>query len=150
MAAKDAHLMLTNTNEFFEILDYEFHRAARYKNDLTLLFIKLSNLSEIAKNYGQLAATRVFSKIERLIRDNIRASDREFIYGNDELMIILPQTPKEGAHSMVPKLKHLIGRCFLTEGKESRVTITPKFGIASYPHDALTKDGVVKMVDKVL
>lgn len=149
MSARDAQLTLSNTNEFFEMLDYEFSRASRYKNDVTLLFVKLGNINKIATDYGQLTAARILSKIERLIRDNIRSSDREFIYGNDEFMIIFPQTSKEGGDRIIPKLRELIERCSFTNGDELSVKIAPQFGIASYPHDALTKDGVVKLVNNI-
>jgi diguanylate cyclase (GGDEF)-like protein len=149
MAGRDSQLMMTTSYDFFDMLDYEFKRAARYNNEVTLLFIKLSNLGEVSTRYGQLTASRVLSKIERLIRENIRSSDREFIYGSDEFMLILPQTPKEGANCMIPKLKRLMEHCYFISGDETHVTIIPKFGIASFPHDALTRDGVVKMADNV-
>ena len=138
------------TNNFYEILDYEFHRAARYKNVVTLMFIKIGHLDKISRNYGQLAAASILWEIERLIRDNIRHADREFIYGNDEFMIILPHTAKEGANRMVSKLKRLIEGYPFTNGKESGVSLTPKFGIASYPHDVQTKDGVVKLANNIM
>jgi hypothetical protein len=36
--------------------------------------------------------------------------------------------------------------CF-SNGKEPCITIAPKFGVASYPYDAQTRDGVVKLAD---
>jgi len=135
MPTSDALPVSFNTSQFYEILDYEFKRAERYKNAVTLMFIKLGQLDEIERNDGQLTAARVLKEIEHLISGNIRRADRGFIYGNDELMIILPNTPKNGADCMVPKLQRLIESHPVTSESGVPVTLSPKFGIASFPHD---------------
>jgi diguanylate cyclase (GGDEF)-like protein len=135
MPKNDALPVSFNTSQFYEILDYEFKRAERDKNAVTLMFIKLGQLEEIERNYGQLTAARVLKEIERLISGNIRRADRGFIYGNDEFMIILPNTPKNGASCMVPKLQRLIESHAITNESGEPVTLSPKFGIASFPHD---------------
>ena len=148
MTASNEQFQPSNEHNFYQMLDYEFNRASRYQYDVTLLFIKLWNLNEIRNLYGQLTATLILSKIEGLIKENIRSCDHEFIYGNDELMIIVPQTPKDKAQLMMLKLKRIIEEFCFTNEKNACITITPKFGIASYPYDSLTRDGVVKLADK--
>ena len=131
----DALPVSFNTSQFYEILDYEFKRAERYKNAVTLMFIKLGQLEEIERDHGQPTAARVLKEIECLICGNIRRVDRGFIYGNDEFMIILPNTPMHGANCMVPKLQRLIEGHPITNESGAPVTLSPKFGIASFPHD---------------
>ena len=135
MPSNDALPVSFNTSQFYEILDYEFKRAERYKNAVTLMFIKLEQLGEIERNHGQPTAARVLREIEGLICGNIRCADRWFIYGHDEFMIILPNTPKNGAHCMVPKLQQLIESHLFTNENGVPVTLSPKFGIASFPQD---------------
>ena len=141
MAVVDSASGSSDTGLFYEILNYEFDRASRYNNAVTLMFIKFDQLNEIGRNYGQLAVSRIIWEVERLIRDNIRRADRGFVYGQDEFMIILPNTPKEGANRMIPKLKQLIEHHLLASGRGAH--ISPQFGIASYPHDVRTGNGVV-------
>ena len=121
-------------NSFFEMLDYEFRRAIRYKNAVTLMFIKLCRLDEIVGTHGQTAAECIMSEIERIIRSNIRNTDRQFIYGKDEFMIILPNTPKKSAISLIPKLQRLIGEYRYSNGRGTSLNLTPKIGLASYPN----------------
>ena len=137
MPTNDALSVLFNTGHFYEILDYEFKRAERYNNAVTLMFIKLEQLVEIERNHGKPTAARVLKEIEGLICGNIRCADRWFIYGNDEFMIILPNTPMNGAHCMVPKLQQLIESHPFTIESGVPVTLSPKFGIASFPHDGV-------------
>lgn len=144
-----ANAISSKTSYFFEILDYEFHRAMRYKNAITLVFIKLCHLDEIARNYGQVTAESMISEIERLIRSNIRHTDRGFMYGKDELMIILPNTQKDGARSMIPKLQRLIESYHYKNQKGPSVPLTPKFGIASYMHNTETMSDMTKLSENV-
>jgi diguanylate cyclase (GGDEF)-like protein len=137
----------SRTSTFYEILDYEFQRAVRCKNAITLMFIKLCHHDEIVRNCGQQAAEQTISEIERLIRSNIRNTDRGFIYGKDEFMIILPNTPKDGAHRMIPKLQRVIESYRVMNGKGAVVTLEPKFGIASYRHHPEAFAGTIKTAD---
>ena len=147
MIASNEQYSQSSARDFFETLDYEFSRASRYRYDVTLLFIKLCNLNEISTLYGNLTATLILSKIEGLIKNNIRSCDHEFIYGNDELMIIVPQTPKDKAEIMMLKLKRLMEDFCFSNDKDPCITVSPKFGVASYPYDSLTRDGVVQLAD---
>jgi diguanylate cyclase (GGDEF)-like protein len=122
------------SNYFFEILEYEFHRAVRYKNAVTLMFIKLCHLDEIVGSYGQKTAECIISEIERVIRSNIRNTDRGFVYSKDEFMIILPNTPQKNASNMIPKLQRLIEEYHYTNGHGTSLKLTPRFGLASYPN----------------
>ena len=121
-------------NNFFEMLDYEFKRAIRYKNAVTLMFIKLCHLEEIVGNYGITTAERIMTEIERIISSNIRNTDRQFLYGKDEFMIILPNTPKKCASSIIPKLQRLIEDYRYSNGRETSLNLAPRFGLASYPN----------------
>jgi len=139
--AENCLLPLPSTpNSFFEMLDYEFRRAHRYKNAVTLMFIKLCHLEEIVGSYGQLTAERIISEIGRIIHSNIRDTDRGFMYGKDEFMIILPNTPKNGASRMIPKLKLLIEGYRYPNERVTNFNLSPKFGIASYPHQSEIMD----------
>jgi len=123
----------TTMNGFFEMLEYEFHRAVRYKNALTLMFIKLCRLEELTGICGQLNAERVITEIERIIRSNIRFSDRGFMYGKDEYMIILPQTTRNNADRMIPKLQSIIENYRFSNDRGISYNLTPKFGLVSFP-----------------
>ena len=135
MADIDLFSSSPNASRFFEILEDEFERAVRIGTEVTLIFIKLGRLADIGKSYGQFTAERILREINRLIDDNIRIADRGFIYGKDEFMIILRDTPKDGAQNMVPKLKRIIENCNCIKDSDIPISLAPLFGIASYPTD---------------
>jgi diguanylate cyclase (GGDEF)-like protein len=138
----------SSMNCFFEMLEYEFHRAVRYKNAVTLMFIKLCRLEELADICGQLNAERIITEIERIIRSNIRFSDRGFMYGKDEYMIILPQTTKNNADHMIPKLQSIIENYRFSNERGMTFNLTPKFGIVSFPFSEESIENQIKAVEK--
>jgi diguanylate cyclase (GGDEF)-like protein len=142
--------VITQRSSFYEILDYEFHRAVKYNNVMTLMFIKLYHLDEIIRNRDQLSTERIISEIEHLIRSNIRNTDRGFMYGKDEYMIILPNTPKSDASRIIPKLKQILEGYHFTGGKGKHVALQVKFGIASYPHHIEAMNGEIKHIENHL
>lgn len=139
MATTDITSSPANMHRFYEILDYELGKAAQCKTDVALIFIKIDHLDEVGQVYGRLTARRLLRKVERLIRLNIRGADRQFNYENDELMLILPNTPIDGANSMVPKLTRLIEDCPFASREGRRIQIKPRFSITSYAHDILAQ-----------
>jgi len=146
--SENCALTLPSTpNNFFEMLDYEFKRAIRYKNAVTLMFIKLCHLDEIVGNYGQSAAEHIMTEIERIIHLNIRNTDRQFMYGKDEFMIILPNTPKNSANSIIPKLQRVIEDYRYSNGRGTSLNLTPRFGLASYPNHEDTTAEPADIID---
>lgn len=144
MAEKTITPLSHTMNYFFEVLEYEFRRAVRYRNEMTLIFIKLCRLDEIVKICGQLTADRILSEIESIIRTNIRFTDRGFIYGKDEYMIILPQTSRNNAGIMISKLQRLIENYHFPSEKGLSYNLSPKFGIASFPFRKDSTEGPQK------
>ncbi len=107
------------------------------------MFIKLGHLDAIGRLFGDSAAAEVFREVDRIVRNNIRYADREFIHGEDELMIILPHTSKERAGCMISKLQRLLENYQSAHDSEGCVKLMPMFGIASYPHDVGTMVGAM-------
>ena len=139
----------SSMNCFFEMLDYEFHRAVRYKNAVTLIFIKLCHIDDIVGIYGQFTAERIVSEIERIIRNNIRLTDRGFMYGKDEYMIILPQTSKHNANHIIPKLQRLIEDYHFSNERGMSFNLNPKFGVASFPFNEDATNDDIKAVNSM-
>ena len=121
-------------SSFHEVLNHELQKASSCRNAVTLMFIKFLHLDQVGTNYGTLTAASLLRDIKRHICESIRRDDHGLICGSDELIIILPNTPKEGANRIALKLQRLVESFTFTNGKGAQVTLTPKVGIASYSY----------------
>jgi diguanylate cyclase (GGDEF)-like protein len=83
-----------------------------------------------------------------LVRAGVRETDIPARYGGDEFVVILPQTDAESARILAEKLRRLVeGHTFLQEeGINARLGVS--LGLATYPVEANTKEGLIRLADK--
>jgi diguanylate cyclase (GGDEF)-like protein len=76
--------------------------------------------------------------------------DFAFRYGGDEFVILLPQTSKENALNVARRLHKLIRGTTWLDDAGLRVRVTPSVGVASYPVDSRTKEGLLHLADEAM
>jgi diguanylate cyclase len=122
---------------FFEsLLEQELNRASRYGHDLSVLVAEIDNLSELEAAYGydqiNILIRDVAEAMSQVIRDpdTLAATNRVTALGTHRFLVLLPQTPEEGAFRAAEKIRSLVGSKIFTIGDtENRVTLS--LGVAS-------------------
>lgn len=127
---------LGNHRAFQEAFEGEMSRAQRYGQDLSLVLLDLDEFKLVNDAQGHAVGDSLLAEVGRLIRAQIRRSDRAFRIGGDEFALILPQTAADGAQ--------LFARRLLATGLELRPErayqrpISFSAGVSSFP--AQTRD----------
>ncbi len=139
---------LYNFRYFHQILDRELKLVDRYGSVLSLVFLDLDRFKPINDQYGHLRGSRTLREVGFLIRAAVRDTDYPARYGGDEFVVISPQTDRGAAGALGEKLRRLIeGHTFLQEeGINARLGVS--LGVATYPHDASTKESLIRLADK--
>jgi diguanylate cyclase (GGDEF)-like protein len=139
---------LHNFRYFHQALDRELKLVNRYGSVLSLLFVDLDRFKPINDQYGHLRGSRTLREVGFLIRAAVRETDIPARYGGDEFVVILPQTDGPSARVLAEKLRRLVeSHTFLQEeGINARLGVS--LGIATYPHDATTKEALIRLSDK--
>jgi diguanylate cyclase (GGDEF)-like protein len=65
-------------------------------------------------------------------------------------VILLPQTSKENALNVARRLHQLIREGVWLNDAGLRVKVTPSLGVASYPGDSATKEGLLHLADEAM
>lgn len=78
-------------------LKEELSRSRRYKHPLSLIMLDVDHFKLFNDKYGHLAGDEVLKSVADLIKKNTRESDVVARYGGEEFVILLPETPLEGA-----------------------------------------------------
>ena len=78
-------------------LRHALKRSMRRGDDLSLLMIDLVRFKQINDRYGHPVGDRALSTVGRFLCESVRESDVVGRYGGDEFMVILPDTPADGA-----------------------------------------------------
>jgi diguanylate cyclase (GGDEF)-like protein len=150
ISIRDSLTMLYNHGYFFKILDKEFQRAIRHKQNISCLMIDIDFFKKINDNYGHLFGDKVLAEIADSLKNNIRDIDFLARYGGEEFAILLYNEDYKGAFLVARKLKDVIEeRVF--EGENFFVKLTISIGVSSMFEDSiLKKDEFLNSADAAL
>lgn len=80
-----------------ETLARELVRVARTRRPLSVVMFDIDSFKAINDWYGHLVGDDVLAAVGERLRNLLRGSDTRCRYGGDEFLVILPETPAEGA-----------------------------------------------------
>lgn len=141
---------LYNARYLLEFLDYEVDRARRYGAPVSLVFLDLDFFKDVNDTYGHLVGSRILTEMGGLIQKHIRKADMAARYGGDEFVLVLPNTGKEGAHTMASNLRQVVKNHYFLADQGYHIRVTASFGVASYPADAKSKLALLRQADQAM
>jgi len=150
LTIKDDCTSLYNARHMGFILDTEIYRSQRYNYEFSIVFIDLDHFKLVNDTHGHLVGSRLLAEIGEALKANCRLIDFAFRYGGDEFVILLPQTSKENAINVARRLHKLIREMVWLTKDGLNTHITPSVGVAAYPIDSKTKEGLLHLADEAM
>src|SRR6201997_1826221 len=141
---------LYNARHMDFILETEIYRSQRYNYEFSLVFIDLDHFKEVNDTHGHLIGSKLLAEIGNALKAHCRLIDFAFRYGGDEFVILLPQTSKENSLNVARRLHKMIRETPWLEQAGLKVRITPSVGVASYPVDSRTKEGLLHLANEAM
>ena len=125
---------LHNRKYLHERLDAEISRAKRYGNKVSCLLLDIDFFKVVNDMYGYDWGDVLLKRIADMLRSLVRKEDILTRYGDEEFIVILPNTAEEKAFLFAERFRRDIEKMeFIPAGEEERHPITISGGIASYP-----------------
>jgi diguanylate cyclase (GGDEF)-like protein len=115
-----------NKTHFTSLAEFEFNRSLRYGHPLSLLAISISYLHPPTTSYAKTIASQVVQVVARRCLENIRGIDLLGRYGEDMLIILLPETDKDAGELVTERLKEKI---LSGPIQTNRGTVQPTIGV---------------------
>jgi diguanylate cyclase (GGDEF)-like protein len=150
LTIKDDCTSLYNARHMGFILDTEIYRSQRYNYEFSIVFIDLDHFKQVNDTHGHLVGSRLLAEMGDALKTNCRLIDFAFRYGGDEFVILLPQTSKENAINVARRLHKLIRETVWLQQEGLNITVTPSVGLAAYPVDSKTKEGLLHLADEAM
>ena len=143
-----------NRRYLMEQLPRELERCRRYAYPLSVLMCDIDHFKQINDERGHSAGDDVLQQFTARAQKSIRSnSDWAARYGGEEFIIVLPETPYEGAMAVAEKIRTMIAATpFATRTGDAWVTAS--FGVVSTgpngPDLSLKVDSLIKAADECL
>ncbi len=112
-----------NRAHAFATLETELRRAKRTDRPVSILMLDVDGFKRINDEHGHLCGDLVLQSLGDTLRSTLRTSDIKCRYGGDEFLVILPETPPDGAEVVAEHLRRAVTR--LQHASRTRL-----FGIA--------------------
>jgi diguanylate cyclase (GGDEF)-like protein len=144
MAATDGLTGVANRSTFQERLGSELARAARAGEDVALLMLDIDHFKQLNDTHGHQVGDQVLQRVARTLKAGLRPYDTAARYGGEEFALVLPRTSRGDGMAIAERIRAALAEM----SEEPRVTAS--VGVANFPVDSTTADGLVGAADAAL
>ena len=150
-ANSDGLTHLVNKRYLRDRLGEEIHRAESQIKPVSIFIFDLDHFKKLNDTHGHLVGDRVLKETANVLRRTIRDGDIPARWGGEEFLVILPNTPKDGALTAAEKIREALAHHqFLGEDDEPIGSVTLSGGVATFPEDGRRQSELVGAADEAL
>jgi diguanylate cyclase len=142
---------LYNRRYFNQKLNEEFLRAQRAQKPLAILIADIDYFKGLNDNYGHLAGDACLKAVSNVLKHSVtRPEDTVSRFGGEEFIILLPDTPLEGAlHVAERLLKEVASEIVAFEGLSLNMTVSIGLTV-SVPLETESSESILAKADVAL
>lgn len=148
---EDALTGIKNRRFFDKKLIMELRRSRREQTPLSIIMLDIDRFKTINDTYGHLTGDQVIRAVSDIIKNNLkRPLDEVARYGGEEFVVLLPNTPNEGALDIAEQIRETIAQStVIVAGTDIKFTISA--GVyTSVADDLNTPEIFTEHADKAL
>jgi diguanylate cyclase (GGDEF)-like protein len=124
-----------NRTHAMAVIDMELRRARRSRLPVSLIMLDIDHFKKVNDRYGHLGGDAVLAAVGAMLRDVLRGSDLKCRYGGEEFLVLLPETPLEGAKRVAETLCRDLAKLPI-RWQGQTISVTASLGVAvAYPAD---------------
>ena len=126
---------LHNRKFLLERLESEMSRAKRYNSTVSCILFDLDFFKVVNDMYGYEWGDVLLKKIAEMLSNLARKEDVVTRYGDEEFMVILPDTSEENAFIFAERFRRDVEKMsFIPAGEDERHPVKISGGIAAFPY----------------
>lgn len=153
MCTIDGLTQMHNRRFFDDKLADEWKRSSRENTPLSLILLDIDHFKSFNDNYGHLVGDECLKFVAQRIEQHCRRpADCAARYGGEEFILILPNTPMEGALNVAEAIRHSVQKeDFVMEDIQAKVTIS--VGVSTFQlsdYQSLLPADLVQAADKAM
>lgn len=153
MSTLDVLTGIPNRRRVMEFLDQEWRRAVREGSWLSVVMIDVDHFKNFNDALGHLAGDDCLWMVANCLKRCLnRAADMAGRYGGEEFIVVLPETPTDGAQLVGDTIRDSIERLAIEHPRSTTASvITASLGVAScVPDKSFTAAKLILLADRAL
>lgn len=148
MAQFDDVTCLANRRLFMDRLEMAIHYARENGQRLAVLALDLDLFKRINDRFGHNCGDEVLKTMAGRIEEALEGTDTAARPGGDEFAIILSDISADTLNARIEHITRVLSMPVLVESTEVRITAS--IGVAVYPEDADSVDGLIRSAEAAL
>ncbi len=104
----DALTGVSNRRALDDTLESLLAMLHRYEQTFSILIVDIDHFKQLNDEQGHLYGDRMLKAVAKLLADTVRETDMVARYGGEEFVIVMPQTPLDGAIIFADRLRQRI------------------------------------------
>lgn len=149
LALRDGLTGLLNRRYWEECLEREFARHIRYQSPASLVMFDIDHFKHFNDTYGHQLGDEVIREVSRMTKEFARETDFAGRYGGEEFVVLLPDTPLDGAMQFAERLRGAVERLTIEHADEI-LKVTISLGVAELSDHMAAHPQLIEAADKAL
>lgn len=132
-----------NRRRLFEVLSEESNRYSRTQGPFSICILDIDYFKQVNDTHGHQAGDDILRTVARTVNHSLRQIDCFGRYGGEEFLMILPQTPLNGACIKADRVRQSVhSLSFDRIRQELRISVS--IGVAQYREGETIEDTIAR------
>ena len=137
-----------NRRRLFEVIREESSRYSRSPGSFSICLLDIDHFKHVNDTHGHQAGDAILQAVAQCVANDLRTIDCFGRYGGEEFLMVLPQTPLNGAEIKAERVRAKVEAMRFPKIAEDFL-VTVSIGVAEY-HNSETTDDTLQRADKAL
>jgi diguanylate cyclase (GGDEF)-like protein len=142
----DPLTLLDNGPAFRRSVEAEANRARRNGRPLAIAFLDCDRFKQVNDTLGHPVGDEVLTTVAATLRSNVRNYDIVARPGGDEFALLLPDTPPDGARTVVERVHAALRTTMASRGWN----VTFSIGVATFPEPPADALEMIRTADALM
>jgi diguanylate cyclase (GGDEF)-like protein len=131
LSMEDALLRIGNRRAMEVDLQHTHSSATRYRRPYAVILFDVDHFKLYNDHYGHGAGDEALKQVSGVLKEAVRKSDRVYRYGGEELLVLLPETSRDDAHTVARRLVEAVANCRIPHEPHPLKVLTLSGGVSS-------------------
>ena len=138
-----------NRSHALEVIDGELRRARRSQMPVSLIMLDLDHFNEINDRYGHPCGDAMLAAVGARMGEVLRVSDMKCRYGGEKFLVLLPETPLDGAKRVADTLRRQLAD-MAVRWKDETLQVTASLGVTMAQPSEIDTQALIGRADAAL